>query len=47
MKQAFQTGTPATAPAPITPSPDAANVAVILLKIFFILRIIPPITYNL
>jgi hypothetical protein len=33
MKQAFHIDTPAIAPAPITPRPDAANVATILIRI--------------
>lgn len=35
MKQAFHIGTPAIAPAPMTPRPDAANVATILKIILF------------
>jgi len=35
MKQAFHNGTPAIAPAPMTLSPDAANVAIILKIILF------------
>jgi hypothetical protein len=35
MKQAFHMGTPAIAPAPMTPRPDAANVATILKIILF------------
>jgi hypothetical protein len=35
MKQAFHKGTPAMAPAPMTLSPDAANVATILKIILF------------
>jgi hypothetical protein len=41
IKMAFHKGTPATAPAPMTPNPDAAKVANILNEILCIVFIFP------